>query len=931
VVAFAATAAIYRWLAPGASDIVEVELAGSVPRIEQLVGVHRDAYLRALWIDFVFIAGYGAALTAGAWLALRLSFTSTTRRLARAALAATAAAVASDIGENVMLLLLLSAGPPRPEGFAVAAQAFSITKWSLLLPAAVVAIVGVGTTLRRAARGRSSFQLSVTSPSVDDDAPLARGEAGELGVSCAAWRFRSTVPCADPPPEGAAGIGICVSGGGIRSAIFALGALDSLRDVLTQARWLVAVSGGGYAAGAMQLALQRLGEHREAASVARPGDVYHPGSSELDHTRLHGRYLADGAREWLSLAVTVLRGFLVNMLILGLAVVVVARLLAHGYAWLPLDLRMWDSHAWAAKPAVLWAIAVLTGGWLLLSTASVLVESDRQRAARMLRKAAVPALGIAGVVALAGVGLPALAWALHTPRAGAVSLGFSSVSLAAGYLAALIALGKQPSVRAAASRELGKGRGWLRTAGASGRNLLATVGVYLGLLALLAGFVMLFGEVLATTDGFGGVSNWPGRPPEWALTVGLLGVLYLLGLIDQVRWSLHPFYRRRLASAFAVRRVRTGGRVRAEPYDFDAETTDLATYGARPAGFPEVVFCCAAHVSGVLAPPGRRVVPWTMSARYVGGQLHGWVPTDQLQAAVSPTLHSDLTVQAAQAISGAAVASQMGVQQQAYTKFLTLTNIRLGSWLPNPAYLRSDSWARPRLPRRRGLTTLARELAGVFSADSPLIYVTDGGHYENLGLVELLRRRPAVVYCVDASCDHGGVPQTLAAAIQLAHEELGIDVEFPDAAQLGAGPDQPPPTQPTDQLMAQMTARLAPTSVITGTITYPDLGPPYRRATATIVVGKAKLTAETPFPLLAYASNHPTFPSDNTSDQWFDASQFDAYHSLGRDIGAIMLARVPVDSNVDDVDLRKPGDCSQLSSSSGPRLDIAAAALPDSR
>jgi hypothetical protein len=79
----------------------------------------------------------------------------------------------------------------------------------------------------------------------------------------------------------------------------------------------------------------------------------------------------------------------------------------------------------------------------------------------------------------------------------------------------------------------------------------------------------------------------------------------------------------------------------------------------------------------------------------------------------------------------------------------------------------------PRLPRKRGLATLARELAGSFPDDGPLVYVTDGGHYKNLGLIELFRRRPAEVYCVDASGDHGGVPGTLAAAIELTWEESG--------------------------------------------------------------------------------------------------------------------------------------------------------------
>jgi hypothetical protein len=904
VVAVMVAAAVYRRLPGETPSIVDVGFSGDVSLI--LERKHRDAYLQALWVDFAFVLGYGVALTGGAWLALRLFFTTTTRQLARAALIATAFAVIAGVGEIATLLLLLS-GTSKQGGWAFAAQAFAFTKWSLLLPAAVVATFGIGTTLWRAATARRPRpKLKAICPSLDEDCTLI-----QPGISRAAWRAHSILPPRDCPPNGNGAIGICVSGGGVRSATFAFGALDAMRQVLTRARWLVAVSGGGYAAGALRLALQPLEDKdKDWESVAQVSDVYGAGSSELDHTRLHGRYLADGPREWTTLAIRVLRGFLVNMLTLVVLVVVLGRLLAHGYPWI-------SSGNLEILPAgVLWTVGVLGVAWLLLRAVSALVKMDRkkfqQKFIQRLFEVSTWALGVAGVVALTGVGLPLLARAFRDLKWNVpVALSIPSVSLGAGYLAALIALAKQPSVQAVVGREASRARAWWRTAGSRDRNLATTVAVYLGLLALTAGFVVLLGTVLAHTGPVTAASTWPGQLTEWVIT--LLFVVVLGGFIwvDQVRWSLHPFYRRRLASAFAVRRLRRGGHVVAKPYDFDKEGTDLASYSTQREGFPEVIFCCAAHVSGEEAPPGRRVVPWTMSGEWVGGQTHGWVLAEELHSTVSPTLKSDLTVQAAQAISGAAFASQMGVQQRVYSKFMTLTNIRLGSWLPNPTYLRelqkrfkdSDKqqrWALPRLPHTRRLSTLARELAGVFRVDSPFVYVTDGGHYENLGLVELLRRRPAVVYCIDASCDNGGVPRTLAAAIELAREELGVDIDFDDnPAHLGAGPDHSPPVNPTDQLHAQLMNRLAVTSVITGTITYPDLGFPYHRPPAKIVVGKAALTATTPFALLAYASNHPTFPSDNTSDQWFEASQFDAYHSLGHHVGKIMLKHMSLSMNTD--------------------------------
>jgi hypothetical protein len=79
-------------------------------------------------------------------------------------------------------------------------------------------------------------------------------------------------PAGRPPAE----VGICASGGGIRSASVTLGALQALqRDVLSKARYLVSVSGGGYMTGAFQLALTRA--NPEAESLATPADVFTPG------------------------------------------------------------------------------------------------------------------------------------------------------------------------------------------------------------------------------------------------------------------------------------------------------------------------------------------------------------------------------------------------------------------------------------------------------------------------------------------------------------------------------------------------------------------------------------------------------------------------------------------------------------------------------
>jgi hypothetical protein len=138
------------------------------------------------------------------------------------------------------------------------------------------------------------------------------------GAAQARWRNAGRVPPGRPPAE----VGICASGGGIRSASVTLGALQALqRDVLSRARYLVSVSGGGYMTGAFQLALTRA--NPEAESLATAEDVFTLGSAEEDHLRRHGKYLADGGREWLTALGVVLRGVAASLGLLTLGVVVI--------------------------------------------------------------------------------------------------------------------------------------------------------------------------------------------------------------------------------------------------------------------------------------------------------------------------------------------------------------------------------------------------------------------------------------------------------------------------------------------------------------------------------------------------------------------------------------------------------------------------------
>jgi hypothetical protein len=69
--------------------------------------------------------------------------------------------------------------------------------------------------------------------------------------------------------------------------------------------------------------------------------------------------------------------------------------------------------------------------------------------------------------------------------------------------------------------------------------------------------------------------------------------------------------------------------------------------------------------------------------------------------------------------------------------------------------------------------------------------ITDGAHYDNLGLVELVRHRCRTIFCIDASGDTPPFPQTLNQAIALAWEELGVKISLEDQLDLVPGSAEP--------------------------------------------------------------------------------------------------------------------------------------------
>ena len=888
------------------------------------------------WLRWDALAAllYGLGLGILNWVGVHL-FRAPLRTLAGLGVAFAAFAASADLLENLVTALLLRttvvAGGGGDALLPVMAGA-AVLKWSAVLPALLISLVVVPTALGRAAtRDGHDGHLEVDHPGT---APAAGGAAAATATAAggdagANWRANYHVPLRTPKDPGA---GLCLSGGGARAATFGLGAVQAVQAAgrLPAFRYLAAVSGGAYHAMAHQLVRTRWLQSRPGGSHPEAlVDPYQPGTPEEDHRRRHTRYLADGAGGWLVAIGIVLRNVLLSVALIGALLLIAAQLQGLFYAALgswavdtltvcdgcrelrvPLDtVPTFGSWVWMAASApvvvglVLWiwtgavrprAVSAPPPG----SHGAPTLEVRRRRSV-LSRLAAVLALLSVTAAALFLVGpflvylgsVSAVALPTGTAGAGAASGGVLLTVLTTiwGLLA-----GGDGDRDAAASR--------LRRAASQLpflSRLLVTLAVVAGLLAVI---LLSYAALLrAAVQRYVATGSLHPLLDTWPLWLSLTLLLLLALVFDQTRMSLHPFYKRRLSTAYALERHTTG---QAREIDFDA-LLRLSTHAGRTpdedgAPLPELLVCAAANVSGSrLAPAGRRVTPYVFSAAAIGGPRLGYVDTTQLEAVVQDRAYAkDLTLVGATAVSGAAVASAMGKLSGPFNVLLALTNSRLGAWLPNPAYhhgVRTDApqhqWLRPTCrPRVRRLPYWFREIFGSYPSDIPFVYVTDGGHYENLGLLELLRRRCNLILCIDASADHD--LRDLTDAILHAREELGVRIELPDLADLrphppAAGPGGGAATELPSSYAAQLAAagRLARSCVTVGTYRYPDAVTGTSRGPGRLVVARAVLTPQMPVELLAHAVRHRHFPNDPTADQWFDIDRFEAYRQLGAWIG----------------------------------------------
>jgi hypothetical protein len=374
------------------------------------------------------------------------------------------------------------------------------------------------------------------------------------------------------------------------------------------------------------------------------------------------------------------------------------------------------------------------------------------------------------------------------------------------------------------------------------------------------------------------VVYWP------ALGIGLAALLAVALVawrsINVNRFSMHATYRDRLIRCYlgAARGngadLRTGRSRLRYPDRFTGfdPNDNLPLHELQPANRPPVaplhIVNMAANLVNdkMLGWQQRKAASFTASALHAGGDVFGYRRSQDYGGSGGMSLGT------AMAISGAAASPNMGYHSSPIvTLILALFNVRLGWWLGNPGNATLTGVNRTPIYGRDGpvwaALPLISECFGQTKRDSRYVYLSDGGHFENLGLYEMVRRRCRRIVVSDAGCDPQNMFADLGNAIRKIRVDLGIDIRL-ETLNLHPRSDSYVPGSERAGFYCGI-----------GRILYPEGEP------GTLIYLKPGLYGGEPQDVLNYASENALFPHEPTSDQWFSEAQFESYRRLGQHVG----------------------------------------------
>jgi hypothetical protein len=259
-----------------------------------------------------------------------------------------------------------------------------------------------------------------------------------------------------------------------------------------------------------------------------------------------------------------------------------------------------------------------------------------------------------------------------------------------------------------------------------------------------------------------------------------------------------------------------------------------------------------------LAWQERRAEPFAITPLYCGNRQLGYRSS---RVYGGP---GGISLGTAVAISGAAASPNMGYNSSPALSFLlTLFNVRLGWWLGNPGERGHNTYWRSN--PKFSLGPLFDELSGNTDQQHPYVYLSDGGHFENLALYEMVQRRCHDIVLIDAAADPGFGFDDLGNAVRKIRIDLGISITF-QAFDIFPRSEEKPANAKYCAI---------------GTIAYSDVDGEHAQAGRLLYIKPAIYFNKESRDVYNYARQNPQFPHESTADQFFSESQFESYRALG--------------------------------------------------
>jgi patatin-like phospholipase len=358
--------------------------------------------------------------------------------------------------------------------------------------------------------------------------------------------------------------------------------------------------------------------------------------------------------------------------------------------------------------------------------------------------------------------------------------------------------------------------------------------------------------------------------------------IFLSWRVDINRFSMNLLYRNRIVRCYLGA---SNPNRREQPFTgFDpADDVDLKNF-AQPDGkskqegsaysgpYPILIGTMTVTHGQRLAWQERKAESFVFTPRFCGYDFPEIRPEmnkfgGAMNGAYQPTktwaFPDGISLGSAVAISGAAVNPNSGYHTYPPLAFLmTVFNVRLGVWLANPRFKNEEFWERRGQPQGGpvlSLLYLLNELVGTATDRSRYVNLSDGAHFENLAIYELVRRECDFIVAGDAGEDPGPSFADLVNAIRKCRTDLGAEISLDLKPFLKTGPE------------GYATAHFQ-----FGTIQYTS------GKVGKILYIKSSLTEGDPEDVKAYKRAHESFPHQSTADQFFDESQFESYRILGR-------------------------------------------------